>query len=273
MLQQPVGACAFVGCVGDDKYAKTLHKVATEVGVDVHYLVKDTHPTGTCACLITNNERSLVANLAAANEYEVSHFESEEIQNLVKNAKVFYISSFFLTASPQTALAVAKFAAKENRVFAMNLAAPFLCEVPPLFAHVKELIPYMDYVFGNEHEGAAIGKAMGWGTDLRVVAEKLAKEPKANEKRERTVLITQGPDPVIAYHDGKIQEYATTPCPKEELKDLNGAGDAFVGGFLSQLILGKPFKTCIEAGHYLGGVVIRQSGPTVPSTGPTFVAK
>jgi adenosine kinase len=34
--------------------------------------------TGECACLIFNKERSMVANLAAANNYKVDHMKTNE---------------------------------------------------------------------------------------------------------------------------------------------------------------------------------------------------
>ena len=45
-----------------------------------------------------------------------------------------------------------------------------------------------------------------------------------------------------------------------------GAGDAFVGGFLAQLILGKPIAEAVRCGHYAAGVIIRRSGCSFPDT-------
>lgn len=60
--------------------------------VSVHYLEDETTPTGTCAVLITDKDRSLVANLAAANCYKKDHFDSSAIQEVVKKVKVIYIT-------------------------------------------------------------------------------------------------------------------------------------------------------------------------------------
>ena len=51
---------------------------------------------------------------------------------------------------------------------------------------------------------------------------------------------------------------------KEKIKDTNGAGDAFVGGFLSQLALGSPEAMCVRIGHFAAGAIIQQSGCTCP---------
>ena len=55
------------------------------------------------------------------------------------------------------------------------------------------------------------------------------------------------------------------PIAKEKLVDTNGAGDAFVGGFLSQLVAGKDVPECVRAGAYAANVVIQQSGCAFPA--------
>lgn len=42
------------------------------------------------------------------------------------------------------------------------------------------------------------------------------------------------------------------------------AGDAFVGGFLSQLVQEKPIEDCVRAGCYAANVIIQRSGCTYP---------
>ena len=59
-----------------------------------------------------------------------------------------------------------------------------------------------------------------------------------------------------------IQTFAVEKV--ETLVDTNGAGDAFVAGFLSQLLLGKPLGKCVEAGHWSAGVIIQHVGCTFP---------
>ncbi len=40
-------------------------------------------PTGACAVLVHNAERSLVANLAAANTFSVSHLDTSEAKEMI----------------------------------------------------------------------------------------------------------------------------------------------------------------------------------------------
>lgn len=61
-----------------------------------------------------------------------------------------------------------------------------------------------------------------------------------------------------------MQQFPVIALPKEKLVDTNGAGDAFVGGFLSQLVAGKDLSECCRAGNFAAHVVIQRSGVTLP---------
>jgi adenosine kinase len=70
ILQDVPRACTFIGCVGNDDYARRMKERAEKDLVRPQYMVDATTPTGTCAVLVNGPHRSLVANLAAANNYK-----------------------------------------------------------------------------------------------------------------------------------------------------------------------------------------------------------
>lgn len=261
----PAGSTTFMGCVGKDEYADIMKKAAVKNGVRVQYMVQDEKPTGTCAVLITGKDRSLVANLSAANLYKVDHLKQPENWKHVENARYYYISGFFLTVSPESILEVAKHACGANKVFCMNLSAPFLCQF--FKDQMSQCIEFWDFIFGNETEAAAFSEAHGFGTnDVKEIAIKISAMPKKNSSRPRVVVITQGSQSTIVAQNGEAKEYAINPISSDDIIDTNGAGDAFVGGFLSQLVQNKPIEKCVDAGHYLARIVIQRSGATFPET-------
>ncbi|KAB2066418.1 Adenosine kinase 2 -like protein [Gossypium arboreum] len=262
MLQIP-GATGYIGCIGKDKFGEEMKKNSKAAGVNVQYLEDETAPTGTCAVCVVGGERSLIANLSAANCYKSEHLKKPENWALVEKAKYFYIAGFFLTVSPDSIQLVAEHAAAKNKVFSMNLSAPFICE---FFKDAQEkALPYMDFVFGNETEARTFSKVHGWETDdVAEIALKISQWPKASGTYKRTTVITQGADPVIVAEDGKVKQFPVILLPKEKLVDTNGAGDAFVGGFLSQLVQGKSIEDCVRAGCYASNVIIQRSGCTYP---------
>jgi adenosine kinase len=224
MLPGDVSATSYMGCVGNDKFGEELASAAKADGVHVHYSVDAEAATGTCAVLVNGGERSLCANLAAANNYKVDHLKESEGQTIMNKAQFYYSSGFFLTVSPDSMTLVGEHAAAENKVYTMNLAAPFLIDVPFFYDRMVTMIPYCDYIFCNESEAACFGKKNEWGEDLKVVATKLAAWDKKNSKRPRTVVFTQGSECTLVAFKGEVKEYPVDLLPKESLVDTNGAG-------------------------------------------------
>ncbi|KAF0696586.1 Aste57867_12655 [Aphanomyces stellatus] len=258
-------ATSFFGCVGKDDYGKVLRQCAEKDGVNVHYMEHPDIATGTCAvCLNKDGERSLVANLSAANKFELTHLDDDRSKDIIEKAKFFYSAGFHLTVSPPSIMKIAEHATLHNKAFLLNLSAPFISQFfkDPLMAAMH----HADFVFGNESEAAEFSKAHGWGDDLAAVALRLAQLPKASGARCRTVIFTQGAKPTIVVHNGEIKMVEVPALAPEEIVDTNGAGDAFVGGFISQLARDKSIEKCVEAGHWAAQVVIRRSGCTLPDT-------
>jgi adenosine kinase len=124
---------------------------------------------------------------------------------------------------------------------------------------------YVDYIFGNETEARIFSKVRGWETEnVEEIALKISQLPLAEGKQKRIAVITQGADPVVVAEDGKVKTFPVILLPKEKLVDTNGAGDAFVGGFLSQLVQGKSIEDSVKGGCYGANVIIQRSGCTYP---------
>merc|ERR550514_1978261 len=155
---------------------------------------------------------------------------------------------------------------KTGGSYCLNLSAPFIVQVPPFRAVLEKLLPACDYLFGNEDEARAYAEAVGWDTtDVEFIATRLSLVPMAGGKPPRKVVITQGCDPTVVAIKGIVTKYPVIALPKEKLVDTNGAGDAFVGGFLAALVKGKDVAGCCKAGSYSASVVIQHSGCTYPA--------
>ncbi len=215
--------------------------------------------------------RSLVTKLDAANHFTPSHLEPN--WDVVERAKIFYSAGFFLTVSVDSMLRVAKHAVEtEGKVFSMNLSAPFLSE---FFAdNLNKVLEFTELLFGNEQEAVAFAKMKGWteeekSKDVAAIAKKVARECKFSGRegsKGRTVVFTQGADEVVVV-EGKEAEPKKFAVPKlaaDKIVDTNGAGDAFVGGYLAQLALGADLETRVRCGNWAAQVIIQRSGCTFP---------
>merc|ERR1711904_312631 len=262
MLQTP-GSTAYMGCVGKDAQADKLRAACKADGVDAQYMEDASTPTGCCACLILDKERSLCTNLGAANNYKVDHVKQPDMWKIAEDAKIVYSAGFFITVSPEAIEAVSDQTAKSGAIYCLNLSAPFIVQVPPFRGCLEKTLPNCDFLFGNETEALAYAEAVGWETDnVEFIATRLSLVPmsiKGVQSRKRTVVITQGCEPTVVAVNGKVTLHAITKLDASKIVDTNGAGDAFVGGFLAALSKGKDIADCCKAGNYSASTIIQHS--------------
>jgi len=265
MLQEP-GMTAYMGCIGDDDFGKKLQAACKEDGVQAMYMVDKSTPTGKCAVTILDKERSLTTELSAANNYKASHLKEPEQMKVLEGAKIVYSAGFFITVSPESMDIASEKTCEKGTVYCLNLSAPFIVQVPPFRAQLEKLLPAVDYLFGNEDEARAYAEAVGWESDdVEFIATRLSLVPMKGGKPPRKVVITQGCDPTVVAIKGQVTKYPVIALPKEKLVDTNGAGDAFVGGFLAALAKGKDMADCCKAGAHAACIIIQHSGCTYPA--------
>ena len=82
------------------------------------------------------------------------------------------------------------------------------------------------------------------------------------------MIITQGAEPTIVAtgvpgQEATIELFDVAPIDPSLIVDTTGAGDAFVGGFFSELAQNSDdITTAVRKGNELGGRVIQRSGCT-----------
>lgn len=137
-LEKPRVA-TYMGCVGTDKYSKILEDKARADGLNVRYQYTKKEATGTCAVLITGNERSLCANLAAANCFSLSHIEEPENKKFVEIAEYIYVSVGI----------------RRNSCNACACIGSILCIAQPLILKLEILGIFLNCEPGNDTSGCA----------------------------------------------------------------------------------------------------------------------
>ncbi|OAP61179.1 hypothetical protein AYL99_03380 [Fonsecaea erecta] len=275
----PPDSVWYIGCVGDDEYAKILREKCKEEGLHVEYRVDPNTPTGKCGVIITDHNRTMCTHLAAANEYKLEHLLEPRIWSMVEATSVgFYVGGYHLTVCPPAAMALAKHAAETNKVFLLSLSAGF---IPQFFKEpLAEILPYCDYVFGNENEAKTWAESQGHPSTISMqeCAKLMAKLPKVNTKRPRVVIVTQGTDPTIVAvaeagkEEVELKEYSVPVIDTNLINDTNGAGDAFAGGFCAGVVQGDSLEDCIKKGHWLARLSLQELGPAYPRPKQTYKA-
>ncbi|KAJ7423050.1 hypothetical protein BTVI_11157 [Pitangus sulphuratus] len=138
------------------------------------------------------------------------------------------LQGFFLTVSPEAVLKVATQASANNKIFSLNLSAPFISQFYK--EPMMKVMPYVDILFGNETEAATFAREQGFETeDIKEIARKTQALPKVNTKRQRIVIFTQGKDDTVMATENEVTTFPVLVSDQSEIVDTNGAGDAFVG--------------------------------------------
>ena len=82
--------------------------------------------------------------------------------------------------------------------------------------------------------------------------------------KPKTVVITRGPLPVVSGRldekDVVIEKHPVVEMEESEIEDTNGAGDAFSGGFLSEMALGKSLDSAIAKGTQCAHQMLKRKG-------------
>lgn len=112
----PPSSTLFIGCVGDDVYARMLRDSCNEEGVDTDFRVDEKLSTGRCGVIITGHDRSLCTSLGAANAYMLGHLRTPSVWEKVRRTKIFYVEGYHLTACVAAALALGEEALKSKKV-------------------------------------------------------------------------------------------------------------------------------------------------------------
>merc|ERR1711865_245643 len=186
---------------------------------------------------------------------------------IVEAAKIVYSAGFFITVSPDAIEAVSNQTQKSGAIYCLNLSAPFIVQVPPFRACLEKTLPNCDYLFGNETEARAYSEAVGWESDnVEFIATRLSLVPmndKGGKSCKRTVVFSCSAmaATVVAYN-GQVTLHPINKIDSAKIVDTNGAGDAFVGGFLAALSKGKATADCCKAGNHSASIVIQHSGCT-----------
>ncbi|CAN0825536.1 Adenosine kinase 2 [Linum grandiflorum] len=257
MIQKP-GSTSYIGCIGNDKFGEEMTKNAKQAGVNVCLTSLIYQLIYWVVCFHISLLGSIIRCIIVWTRLlQPEHVLSVFLMVRVEKARYYYIAGFFFTVSPESILLVAEHAAATNKIFLTNLSAPFICE---FYNDVLEkVLVYADFVFGIGIEARMFAKVHGWETEnVEEIAIRISQWAKASETRKRIVVITRGAEPAVVAEDGKVTLFPVTVLPKEKLVDTNGTGDAFVGGFVSQLVQGKGIEECVRAGTYAANVIIQR---------------
>ena len=254
-----------LGATGNDGYKEKIMNALKVSGVKPLLQSIPNMSTSRCGVGIYKKERCLLPEIRASNCL-TEEFVSEH-QNEIYENDALIIEGYFLQEKYDICKNLCLEFKKEKKVVILALSAVFMVQAH--FDKIVEISNYADMIVGNMEELQAFaGENSG---NYKDIFEKVYKKL---EPKDRIFVVTDGSKGVLVskydYKRGKL-DFILQSFPSvmktEDIVDLNGAGDSFLGGFLSQFMKGCTLYSCCRAGNDAASVILKNVGCTFPKDG------
>ncbi|WP_447723521.1 aminoimidazole riboside kinase [Enterobacter asburiae] len=244
------GQSAFIGRVGDDPFGRFMAKTLADERVDVKFLRLDPeHRTSTVVVdLDDQGERSFTFMVRPSADL---FLESADLPTF-SAGEWLHVCSIALSAEPSRSATFEAMAAIREAggyvSFDPNIRPDLWPDENALRRCLEQALQSADVVKLSVEELAFLTGNVEVNVGLDAL---MARCP------ARLVLVTQGKEGVIAWHDGAVKHYPATPV---ECVDTTGAGDAFVAGLLYGLAAGQDLTPVIALAQRCGALATTAKG-------------
>ncbi|EHN8799578.1 aminoimidazole riboside kinase [Enterobacter asburiae] len=244
------GQSAFIGRVGDDPFGRFMAKTLADEKVDVKSMRLDpAHRTSTVVVdLDDQGERSFTFMVRPSADL---FLESADLPTF-SAGEWLHVCSIALSAEPSCSATFEAMAAIREAggyvSFDPNIRPDLWPDENALRRCLEQALQSADVVKLSVEELAFLTGNVEVNVGLDAL---MARCP------ARLVLVTQGKEGVIAWHDGAVRHYPATPV---ECVDTTGAGDAFVAGLLFGLAAGQDLTPVIALAQRCGALATTAKG-------------
>ena len=167
---------------------------------------------------------------------------------MLSSAKIFYLPGFSLSLDQRLVQRFVAESSSEGKMLIINLSAEFICRQYKTI--LTELASKASFIFGNNRELRAFATASGFQSDLEDDFESIRwilNNTLEDADRLSAVVITRAERSVIIGTKSEVREIPVPSLDPQLIRDTNGAGDAFVGGFIAGLAREDTVTRCVLA--------------------------
>lgn len=231
-----------IGCVGTDDFGRrALNSLESEdISLEYVSLVEDTS-TGMALITVDANSENTIVVIPGSN----MDLSKSEVTSPPINSDDIAISQFEI---PQPTVRTFLEAAKQNGATTVLNPAP-VKELP------ESIASRVDYLIVNETEALSYS---GLDEELPLSREEIIETcRKLRTHSDQTIIVTLGGDGLLASTPTNIISLETYSV---DTVDTTGAGDTFVGAFVSALNDGKPLRRSLDFANAAGAIATTSEG-------------
>ena len=256
---------SMLGSVGDDEYKNRIEKELKNIGVNPIFEVIKGDKTTRCGVCIYNKEKFFATQIRASKKL-TEKFIDEHLDEILSH-KILFIEGYMVSNKFDLCKKLCNHFIQDKKLIVLSLSAVFV--IKNYYDKMLELANEADLIIGNMEEAVELAgnKPEMVESIFEIIFEKL--KPKEN----RLIVITDGPNGAYwakySYEEKKLEhfiQYFAYELKDEEIQDLNGTGDAFLGGFLSRYMKGYSVHDCCRIGIEAATIILKNVGCTFPAT-------
>ena len=241
-------SCSLIGAVGDDEFGAELLATLSTTGVDVTAVARKRNTaSGTAMIVLDAAGQNQIVVAGGANETVTPELICQGSEVLRRSKAV--IAQLEI---PLPAVKAALRLARDSGAMTVLNPAPFQ-------PRVTEIAPLCDWIVANESEAAGMS---GIPVASVASAEQAAKELKRRFNRA-DILVTLGANGVFA----ETADFSGhVPAFEVEAVDTVGAGDTFIGAFVTEMVAGGGVRRAIRFACAAAALAVTRRGalPSIP---------
>jgi adenosine kinase len=253
-----------LGAVGNDIYKDKIINSLKEAKVEPMLEILQ-EKTSRCGVGIYKRDRCLVPDIQASKNIS-KEFIDEKLESIYQH-DVLLIEGYYLKENYDLCKFLCQEFKKQNKLVILTLSA--VCIVQYHMDKIREIADMSDMIIGNMEETEVLA-----GGKNAVFQDTYEKVHKLLSPKNRLLVVTCGSHGVYCsiYNYQSMRLDLILQCfpnfvKNDDIVDLNGAGDAFLGGFLAMYLKGNinnKLFSCCKAGNNAASVILRNVGCTFP---------
>ena len=251
---------SMLGCVGNDILKNKIINTLQQCNIHTNLLEQIDMGTSRCAVGICNNKDRYFLSEILASKYLSSNFIQNHWNDIISHDALL-IEGYFIKENFGLCSDICDAFINQGKYIILTLSDPLMIE--SYRENIIKIANKADMVVGSLNAAKKLVEENNNHVNIDLLFKKIY--ALLNDKN-RILIITAGNHGVFCSKYDQVTKtedhFQTFPnqINIRDIVDFNGAGDAFLGGFISQQMQNKTFEECCHLGNKAAAVVIKNIG-------------
>ena len=253
-----------LGAVGNDIYKEKIINSLKEENIEP---LLETKQEKTSRCCVGVHEKNVYSISDIKASKNLSKEFIEENFNSILNHDILLIEGYYLKENYEVCKYLSEEFNKEEKLIILTLSSTLI--IQEIADRIKEIGNMSDIIVGNLQEIETFS-----GGKSQVLQETLERTHRMLFPKNRLLITTCGKHGAYCskYNYKNMRLDLILQCfpnfiRNEEIVDFNGAGGAFLGGFLANYLKGNKINrifNCCQMGNNAANIILKNIGCTFP---------